>query len=224
MHVTLLTVTRMAPRSPIRAVVFDAFGTLVHITRALQPYRAVVANSVIDKATFRQHVLTTNCSFRDLAIDVEPGMEAATLELFEAALANEVASVVAYDDAAPALTRFRRAGLRLAICSNLATPYAAPVLALLPGPWDALVWSFEIGRAKPDERIYQLTCQALSLPPAQVLMVGDTFTADVEGPQHAGMQARWLRREVEINTLGHSVRTLADLADELLGPEISDSK
>lgn len=63
---------------------------------------------------------------------------------------------------------------------------------LLPA-FRVLVFSNEVGAAKPSERIFSATLGALAslhgapLPPARVLHVGDNAVADIEGAQRAGM-------------------------------------
>ena len=82
------------------------------------------------------------------------------------------------------------------MCSNLAKPYALPVLSLLPFEFDAYAWSFEVGVVKPDHRIYNTVWQSLALSPGEVLMVGDTYEADCLGPRRVGMHAIHLARNL----------------------------
>lgn len=42
----------------------------------------------------------------------------------------------------------------------------------------AYVLSYEAGVKKPDSRIFEMTCDLLGHPPADVLMVGDDLSAD----------------------------------------------
>lgn len=51
-----------------------------------------------------------------------------------------------------------------------------------------------IGCAKPDPRAYVRLADALTLPPAEILFVGDEPHADVVGPRAAGMQTVWVNR------------------------------
>lgn len=108
-------------------------------------------------------------------------------------LVAELASIRLFDDALPAIETLRASGVRIGLCSNLALPYAAPVIQLLPS-LDAYAWSFSVGAVKPDPAIYAALCEALNESPSRVLMVGDTFTADYEGPRDYGMQACHLVR------------------------------
>ena len=46
---------------------------------------------------------------------------------------------------------------------------------------------------KPDPRIFQRACDALSVPADETVMVGDTRETDVQGAQRAGLRAVWLK-------------------------------
>lgn len=175
----------------IRAILFDAYGTLAHIARPTRPYLRLQRAARIPVAEFAQ-VLTQSISLEELAR--RHALSTELLAQAQADLEQECASITLYPDALPALSTLRARGLKVGICSNLALPYAAPLLALLP-PLDATIWSFEAGYAKPHPQIYMQACRALGCLPHEVLMVGDTYKADVEGPRMVGMQARWLQRE-----------------------------
>lgn len=62
---------------------------------------------------------------------------AAALASLENDLCAELASVALYPDASATLTVLRQAGIKIGVCSNLAAPYAIPVLKLLPFRLDA---------------------------------------------------------------------------------------
>jgi 2-haloalkanoic acid dehalogenase type II len=48
---------------------------------------------------------------------------------------------------------------------------------------------------KPEPRIFQQACHALSVPAGETVMVGDTPETDVRGAQRAGLRAVWLNRD-----------------------------
>lgn len=75
-----------------------------------------------------------------------------------------------------------------AMCSNLSVDYA-PALNMHPDLSPAFtVLSFEVGYVKPDPEIYGIVLSRAGLRPDQVLFVGDTPAADIEGPRQAGMR------------------------------------
>ncbi|MFO0877168.1 MAG: HAD-IA family hydrolase [Gemmataceae bacterium] len=61
-------------------------------------------------------------------------------------------------------------------------------LAGLP-PMTHLFISSEVGWKKPAVQFFDCACRAIELPPQQVLMVGDDVENDVEGATRAGMRA-----------------------------------
>ncbi len=145
------------------------------------------------------------------------GLELPTLRRFEAFCAR----IGVGDPAAPALLtethmgRLReqvrilphhrdvlgglRERYRLAVVSNFShTPLALQVLdeAGLRGDLDPIVISEDVGIRKPRPEIFQAALDALDLPAAQVVHVGDNLGADIEGAAALGMRTVWLTRRV----------------------------
>jgi len=59
---------------------------------------------------------------------------------------------------------------------------------------DALVVSEAVGTAKPDPAIFAHALDALDCRADEAVMIGDSWTADVEGAQAAGIRAIWFNR------------------------------
>ena len=79
--------------------------------------------------------------------------------------------------------------------SNLATPYKKPFYTLgLSKYFDVEIFSCDCGLKKPDEAIYRLALKQLDSVPEKTLMIGDTYKADVIGPQAIGIQGILLNR------------------------------
>lgn len=204
----------------VRAVVFDVYGTLLEIGSPTRPYRQLLklladeGHASLEDGAVK--MMTTNGSLRQVADLLGCAPSTAGIQAIVADLEGELARVVAYPDVAATLESLRARGLRLAICSNLATPYGRPIEALLP-KWDASLLSFEVGAVKPDGRMYAAVCAALQLEPHQILMVGDTFAHDVEGPRAFGMHAIHLTRGARWSNPGTSIQSLVDLDALLTG-------
>jgi FMN phosphatase YigB (HAD superfamily) len=109
-------------------------------------------------------------------------------------LAAELASVVLFEEVPAALAALAECGLKVWVASNLAPPYAGPLRGLLAGLVEGFSLSFEVGAVKPEPAIFAHACAGLGLPPGQVLMVGDSARADVEGARSFGMRAVLLAR------------------------------
>jgi putative hydrolase of the HAD superfamily len=56
---------------------------------------------------------------------------------------------------------------------------------------DALVVSEDVGIAKPDPEIFLVALRALGVRPAEAVMVGDSWPADVVGARSAGIRPVW---------------------------------
>lgn len=207
----------------VKGVVFDAFGTLVSITDPRRPYRALRELAAITSDDFALRVLCSDMSLADVASHYHASINPAAMRRLEEDLDAEVASVEPFPDAVRAVRRLRKAGIPIAICSNLASPYAASVLRHFPDGWDHLEWSFAAGVAKPSPAIYVQVSAGLNLPPKQILMVGDTWSADVEGPRAAGMQARLIDRSGRSGKGSQdAVDSLEALADDIVRNHSAD--
>jgi 2-haloalkanoic acid dehalogenase type II len=89
--------------------------------------------------------------------------------------------------------------------------------------FDLLVDSETARCYKPEPRIFQRACDALSVPAGQAVMVGDTAETDIRGARRAGLRAVWLNRghrdwpgnlarpDAVIGELGQLVRVLRQL-------------
>lgn len=105
-----------------------------------------------------------------------------------AGLAIEIASMALYPEVALVLEALRRGGLKWAVVSNLAAPYAEPLLKIPLRTPDARGWSFAVGRRKPDDGLYLWVCRELKVEPSsEVLMVGDSLENDFRAPKRLGM-------------------------------------
>ena len=172
----------------IRALALDAFGTLIQYGPRLAPYSRLVGAR--GEGAARLPFLTRDVPVATFATELS--MEHLLPEI-EADLAEELAGLRLFAEVPELLARARRAGLRLAVCSNLAAEYGPAVRGLLPG-LDAYILSYEVGVAKPDPGIFQRVCETLGCAPGEVMFSGDSRRCDVDGPQAFGMQARHLDR------------------------------
>lgn len=103
-----------------------------------------------------------------------------------------------FDDARDALARVAHAGARAAIVSNHLWPLPQIVDALGIGVQiAAVITSARVGYRKPHPAIYHAALATLGIATADaesVLFVGDSPSADVEGPRAIGMRAVLLAR------------------------------
>ncbi len=84
-----------------------------------------------------------------------------------------------YPDAVPTLAALRARGIRTAAVSNVGFDLRPVLDGLgLLEHLDAVVLSYEVGAVKPEPAIFAAACEAVSVAPADALMVGDHAAAD----------------------------------------------
>ncbi|HVM39917.1 MAG TPA: HAD-IA family hydrolase, partial [Acidimicrobiia bacterium] len=95
-----------------------------------------------------------------------------------------------YDETIEVLDALTDRGVRLALCSNWDWDLPDHLTELgLDHYFTPTVVSARAGARKPHPRIYTHLVDGLGCMPSQVLFVGDTWDADVEGPLAHGMRA-----------------------------------
>ncbi|MFE1432748.1 HAD family hydrolase [Streptomyces griseoaurantiacus] len=117
-----------------------------------------------------------------------------------------------YPDTAEVLGELRRRGAPVAVVSNIGWDLR-PVLRehRLYGLVDVFVLSYESGVQKPDPKIFRSACEALGLPAAQVLMVGDDRVADA-GAERLGCRVRFVDH-LPAHARPDALRAILDSAD-----------
>lgn len=187
----LATADRLyAPPPVTRAVAFDAFGTLVYIGRKRHPFERLIRQAR-DRAQALPSPMVQPFGLADYAAAL--GLPHPDAEL--AMLDEELATIVVYPDTLDALRRVREQGVKVAVASNLALPYAAPLKALLGDLVDIWHFSFNAGVIKPERAFYAGLTARLGYEASELLMVGDTWRDDIVGAVEAGSRARWVDRE-----------------------------
>jgi len=183
----------------IRAVVFDLYGTLVHVVDGLNPYARLFLDlgmSPEEVSLARKIALTED--FEDLpslVARLRPGVQIDTGS-YERDISRELDSVRLYSEVMQVLKELEGRDMNLGVISNLASPYKRPFFALgIDGLVDDYLFSCEVGLKKPDKLIYQKMLESLQVAPNHVLMVGDNIYCDVYGPESVGMNAVLLDRD-----------------------------
>jgi putative hydrolase of the HAD superfamily len=113
-----------------------------------------------------------------------------------------------------ALVRLRAAGCRLAVVSDVSLQARSlrwELDALGFGTFAAVVTSGDVGRCKPDPRIFATALSALGLEPREVCHVGDWWEGDVLGARAQGIRALWRRADPHRPVPDVTVPVLDDL-------------
>lgn len=119
-----------------------------------------------------------------------------------------------YDDVLSTLVGLAQRGIRLGIISNW-DDRLRPLLAALglASHFEVTMISAEFGSSKPAREIFDSTAQLLGLPPAEILHVGDNWSADVEGARAAGFQACQIARNAPADA--DRIASLLELMDRI---------
>lgn len=186
------------------AVLFDVFGTLIKIQNRRSPYLQLLRHG---RAHGRRPMpddsltlMTEDLSLSEAAIHLAIPIGYVKLQSMERLLEDELCSLALYEDALESLGMLQSAGIKVALCSNLASPYGDAVRKLLPG-MDAYGFSYELGLVKPDPIIYESVCRMLEVEPgrqlggSRVVMIGDSIRCDRDGARAAGIAGFHLGRE-----------------------------
>lgn len=194
-----------AAPSPIKGVIFDFHGTLVHggdagrwIDSAYRHLGVASPLSASEAGALRDHLsqiwLHAHSidpgSRRDLSqahhrdvftrtVALRPGMGQDLIDSLYAVMADQW---TLFDDTLPVLRGLRSRGVRTVVLSNIGLDIR-PLLDRtgVTDLVDGVVLSFEEGVVKPDPAIFARALQVLDVPGDQVLMVGDSARDDVGG-------------------------------------------
>ena len=200
---------------PIRGVIFDIHSTLVDQGDAdawLDAALEVAPHPLTDDqraslVAFLDRIwegarISDPQSTRDLSFEAHSRVFHELIAAgpgVDASLANALYDVMlstwhAYDDTLPTLQALRTMGVRTCLLSNAGVPIRTVLDRDGLTPWyDAIVLSYEVGFVKPDVRIFEAALDALGMPAADVLMVGDNAHDD-GGGTHLGLRTLILPR------------------------------
>ncbi|PZW47586.1 HAD family hydrolase [Pseudomonas sp. URMO17WK12:I2] len=185
------------------AAVFDVFGTLIKIEERRDPYLHLLRHGRTQGASLSREkvemLMTCELDWEDAASALAIRVGYVKLHALDRLLNEELASMTLYPDAHEAIALLQGTGIKVGLCSNLASGYGPAVRELLPG-LDAYGFSYEIGAMKPNPIIYQSVCRDLGGQPGQqlggdrVVMIGDSIRCDRDGARAAGLAGFHLSR------------------------------
>lgn len=207
-----------------KAVLFDIYGTLVEFRgeKYHSPYSNLLASLHLNVEQRRQllerlyvqrfpyiedFVNLINRVVPDTAIPDD------LLHIFQVEIREHIGCAALYEGAKDVLVSLRQRGYRLALVSNLATPYVESVRSLgLAALVDQLIYSCEVGWRKPQPEIFRYALKQLHVAASEALFVGDTQEDDIEGATAVGMRAILVDREADHST-ARSICKLTDILE-----------
>jgi putative hydrolase of the HAD superfamily len=219
----------------IKAITFDATGTLLHSPSLGAVYAEVLGRhgvsvegararelvrqvwqefdcaSGMERDRFASHPGGARGWWRDFLdrfcahLDAGPASPFAAAELYDRF--SKAESWELFSDVRPALEALGAAGIELAVVSNWDERLPGLLSDLgVAGYFREILCSAEVGLEKPHPGIFESTLAALGAEPEEVLHVGDSRRLDLEGAQAIGMHALLLDRDGR-----GDLRSLADL-------------
>ena len=203
---------KMKKNDELDAIAFDAFGTLCKVTIPRKPFALLFERLGLSGREAGHAAMTVNLDFPTLA-RLFAKDKRVKLDDLQKMLREELDSVRLYPETIEVLEDLRNKGYALAVISNLAKPYSEPVKRLLEPYVDVFVWSYEVAVAKPERKIFATLCTRLDCLPMRVLMVGDTWEADVMGGSNFGMPTVLIDRHGKSDPALGSIQSLWELTD-----------
>ena len=194
--------------SDIRALVFDAYGTLFDVAAVRQACAGVMAQPDAFVALWRakqleyaflRSLMGRYANFDQVTYDALHYASAATNTTLSSeqrtALLAAWYTVAPFPDTVPALQALKARGITLAILSN-GTPAMLERLVQatsMDGMFDFLLSVDSVRRYKPDPAVYALIEPALGLGRTQVLFVSSNGW-DAAGARAFGLPVCWVNR------------------------------
>lgn len=182
----------------IKVIAFDVFGTLAKIKQKISPYKKFIlwlhTQGHTPQASDAVMVMSINGDFQNIAAHLGYQIPQEFLDELNAELAAELAEIELFADTLPTLQQLKNKGYKIVLCSNSATPYGVHISKLMKDV-DVYAWSYEVHACKPDPIIYQYFIDQLHCTAEEVLFIGDTPLADVQGPTAFGMSAKLIDRK-----------------------------
>ena len=186
---------------PIRAVAFDVDGTLypnaamylrsapfvllrLRLMRAFAGVRRDIRKRrpIDDLRTLEAQMLAER-----LGVSEEEARQRIDNEIY--GLWEQVLDGVSpYPYVKECIQKIKEAGLAVAVTSDF--PVGRKLARLgLDGMFDCQMWTEEAGYLKPHPESFLMIAECLSLPPEEILYVGNSYEYDVVGAKRAGLYA-----------------------------------
>ena len=143
-----------------------------------------------------------------------PNLDACATEIYDAWAAHHHFHL--YDDVPPVLRELAERGIKIGLISNSHRPLASFAEHFeLDGLISAAISSAEHGYLKPHPSIFEAAMQLTGVNASESVMVGDSFTHDIEGARRVGMRGVLVHRGDGEPDVTGGVPVIRDLAELL---------
>lgn len=192
--------------SKIKLVIFDLWHTLAYRELSYSTSRKMwgkvetdIPYKVFKEAIFRETLQTKDWkthedkynSYKELAKEMGAETNEETVKLLMNIRDKAEATTKLYDSAIPLIKKLRNNGYEIGLLSN-SPPSSKKVIkerTELLKYIDYPLFSFEVGRVKPDPYIYYKMLKRTGYKPEEVLMIGDNEFHDIVAPKEVGIHA-----------------------------------
>ena len=169
----------------------------ITVDAARFPHAVRAASSILDEQ--QEHVYDAAIFVRYIRCIIEAmGGSGARIDECATEIYDEWAAYhhfFLYDDVEPVLRELARRGLRIGLISNTHRALAAFESHYeLDGLIAGAVSSAEHGYLKPHPSIFEAALKLFGVPASGAVMVGDSFTHDIEGARSVGMRGVLVHR------------------------------
>jgi HAD superfamily hydrolase (TIGR01549 family) len=170
----------------IKTYFFDLMGTLAKVDN-MSPLEDLISQE--QHNFLLKHDLTNLNSPKENKGEIERRLYSSNIKL--------------YPDSEIIIETLKDEGYKLGIISNIYSISKEKVenhFSNFLNNFDILVWSCEVGLAKPDRRIFMYTLDKLNkdfnlkIVPEEVIMIGDNYKDDIFPAKEIGMQTKLINR------------------------------
>jgi putative hydrolase of the HAD superfamily len=223
--------------APVKAVFFDVDFTLIypgptfqgegyavfcrrhgiHVDPVRFPDAVIAASSVLDAED--GHIYDAGIFVRYTRRIIEEmggageGLDACAQEIYAEWAACQ--HFFLYDDVTPALRELAARGLKIGLISNSHRCLVSfQQHFALHGLIAAAISSSEHGYLKPHPSIFESALRLAGASPTESIMVGDSFSHDIEGARRVGMRAVLVQRSAHVSRqIPADVPVIRDLSE-----------
>jgi putative hydrolase of the HAD superfamily len=200
-----------------KLIAFNMYNTWVSAPTWPNPYKEIFSQLWISLSLYKE--LSTVVQTTDIDIsDVLPKTWTSRSHLdqlllkFQFDMDTQLSSLYIYEDFLPTVETLKQLWYTTAVVSNLSKPYIYPLTHLIPQTtFDYKILSYDVGMQKPDKQIFDHLIHLSWYRSDEIIMVGDSFSSDVQGAKNAGIDpihidrfSSWIRyhkNHISISTL-----------------------
>jgi putative hydrolase of the HAD superfamily len=227
--------------SPIRHILFDLGGTLMHargdwlpiferadqaLTNKLHEHH-ITLDTKIFRARMQDYYAQRDKDFRETTyhfvlrellkeLGYAEVAESVVRSALDAMFSVTQSNWVLEDDALGVIQKLKSSGYHLGIFSNAGDDQDVRDLVKkfdIHPYFDFVLTSAACYYRKPHARAFEIALAQWSIPPEDAVMIGDSLEADILGAKNLGMQTIWIKRRAQF--------TADELAAQRIHPDFS---